>query len=116
MTVKELYDAVGADYNDASNRLLDDARIKKYVLKYVEQTELADLEKALKEERWEDAFRNAHNIKGISLNLSLTNLHDPSSELCEMLRNGKPAEDPSPLFEKVKQSHEKFYALVKELD
>lgn len=116
MNVKELYEAVGADYNDALSRLIDDARIKKYVLKYVDQPELSELEKAIKEKRWEDAFRNAHNIKGVSMNLSLTNLQKPTSDLCELLRGGNPCEDPLPLFEKVKQSHENFFAIVKKLD
>lgn len=115
MTVKECYEKMGANYEDALSRLLDDTRIKKYLLKYVEKNELADLESALKDKRWKDLFMYAHNMKGFGLNLSLTQIHKSSDILCESVRSGEPNQDVEPLFKAVKEAHENMFAAVKEL-
>ena len=72
------------------------------------------LEKEM-EEKWEDAFRDAHNLKGISVNLGLQNLFESSTELCESMRNGKPAVDIQPMFDRVKQDYETVVAAIAQL-
>lgn len=116
MTVKECYERMGANYDEALSRLLDDARIKKYLLKYAENSELGELTRALSNKNYQDAFLHAHNIKGFGLNLSLVKLFVTSDRLCEALRNGVPKEDPEPLFQAVKEAHEDLFAAVNELE
>lgn len=115
MTVKECYDALGADYNDVIGRLMTDDRVKKYLLKYVEKSELASLEDAMQKKDWNAAFGAAHNMKGVALNLSLTRLAAAASDLCEMLRGGTPKGDTEPLFRRVKEEHEALFSAVKAL-
>ena len=46
------------------------------------------LERSLKEENVEEAFRAAHTLKGVCQNLGFTNLYQPTYELTEVLRAG----------------------------
>lgn len=115
MTVKECYEKLGADYGEVIGRLMSDDRVKKYLLKYADKSELPALEDAMQKKDWDAAFSAAHNMKGIALNLSLTPLASSSSELCELLRGGTPKGDPAPLFNEVKAAHEALFSAVKEL-
>ena len=111
MTEKEFYDQIGGDYADAMSRLLDEKRVVKYLNKFLSATDFAEMEKAIDESRWEDAFRFSHNLKGVALNLSLKVLAASASELCERFRHGPPEGDFSDLREQVRRD----YALVTSL-
>lgn len=52
MTVRECYERLGGDYNDALGRLLTEKRAKKYLLKYASKSELPALEDAMKKKDW----------------------------------------------------------------
>lgn len=106
MNIRECYAAFGGDFDDVMNRLMKEERVAKYARMF-ESSAGADYEllhTALKEERYEDAFRAVHNLKGVSANLSLTPLFETSRVLCEALRHGKPAEDPEPMLKKVEEA------------
>ncbi len=49
MTVKECYDAMGADYEDVAGRLRTDERIRKFVLKVLNDSSYALLCSSLEE-------------------------------------------------------------------
>lgn len=105
MTVKEYYAQIGGDYADVMSRLMKEERVLKYLRMFSTGTDYAEMDIALAEERWEDAFRNAHNLKGISLNLALTPLAKASSVLCEAIRHGKPTEDISGMVAEVEDAY-----------
>ena len=75
MTVKECYEAIGADYEEVLRRLANEERVKRFLL------------------------------KGICLNLSITRLAESSSALTESLRAGGWSEEAGPLFERVKDDY-----------
>lgn len=107
MTVKECYDAMGADYNDVFGRLRSDERIQRFLLKVLEDDSYDLLVKSLEEKNIEEAFRAAHTIKGVCMNLSLTRLYKSSQTLTEALRNRHDyGDDIQPLFEKVTADYE----------
>lgn len=87
MTVKECYEAMGADYDGVFSRLRTDERIKKFLLKVLDDKSYDLLLSSLESKNMEDAFRAAHTLKGISQNLSITRLYSSSSELSEALRD-----------------------------
>ena len=92
MNIAEFYQSLGVNVNDVLNRLRNEGLIKKYLLKFAEDSSFSDLEKAISEKNYQNAFRAAHTIKGICLNLELRSLSGPSVELTELLRSGAPQE------------------------
>lgn len=88
MTVKEFYTAIGGDYEGTIARLSTDARIKKAALKFENDPNYNELLRALKSGNVKDAFRAAHTLKGICLNLGFDSLYRSASAITEILRAG----------------------------
>lgn len=86
MTVKELYAQIEGDYEDASERLMNDELISKFVLKFLNDKSYADLKAAVANGDIDLSFRAAHTIKGVAANLGFTKLQMAASELTEQLR------------------------------
>ena len=75
MTLEECYRALGGSYSDVLARLIDDKMITKYLNKFTQDTCYRDIFTALENNDYETAFRAAHTLKGICLNLGLENLY-----------------------------------------
>ena len=89
MTIKECYDAMGADYQNTLNRFPNEAFIKKFVLKFLDDNSYANLKEAIAAGNVEEAFRAAHTLKGVCLNLGFDNLYKASSAITEIFRAGE---------------------------
>ena len=89
MTVKECYDAMGADYEDVMRRLRTDERVKKFLLKILDDKTFHLLNQSMEEQNMDEAFRAAHTLKGVCQNLSLTRLYGSSNQLSEQLRENR---------------------------
>ena len=87
MTVRECYEAIGGNYEDVLGRLQNEALIRKFTLKFLDDQSYLQLKQALENKNYEDAFRSAHTLKGISQNLSFDRLYEVSNELTELLRD-----------------------------
>lgn len=106
MTVKECYDIMGADYAGVESRLRTEERIKKFLLKVLNDKSYGLLCSSIEQNNMEEAFRAAHTLKGISQNLSLTTLYESSSALSEQLReNQQYNKEVEQLFEQVKKDY-----------
>lgn len=105
MTLKEVYDKINGDYNGVIHRLMDEKRVKKFLLKFPVDTSFADLRKALESGDCDMAFRAAHTLKGVCQNLGITVLFESSNELTEHLRGGN-LEGSDELFEKVAKDYD----------
>lgn len=106
MTVKECYDAMGADYEDVLGRLRKDERIQKFVLKLLNDKSYELLINSMEAGDMNEAFRAAHTLKGVCQNLSITALYHSSAELADRLRDGQEyGEDVAPLLERVKKDY-----------
>ena len=77
---------MGADYEGLLSRLGSEALIKKFAVKFLADGSFQDLKTSLEAGEAEQAFRAAHTLKGICLNLGFDNLYKPSEELTELLR------------------------------
>ena len=101
MNIKECYDSIGADFEDVLGRLGSEKLIERFALKFLDD----DLKEALAEKNAENAFRAAHTLKGVFLNLGLKNLYTVSSDLTEKLR-GRSLDGADELFEKVREQYD----------
>ncbi len=86
MILKECYDAFGGDYESVKLRITKDEMLKKFVLKFLSEPSYQNLCEALDGGNYEDAFRAAHSLKGVSANLGFARLEKSSSEMTELLR------------------------------
>ena len=106
MTVRECYEAMGADYEDVLGRLRKDERIQKFVLKLLNDKSYELLMNSMEAGDMTEAFRAAHTLKGVCQNLSNTALYHSSAELADRLRDGQEyGEDVAPLLERVKKDY-----------
>lgn len=80
MTIEECYVKMGANYQDVIKRLPSAKMIEKFALKFKDDTSFQELEMALNEKQVELAFRAAHTLKGVCMNLGF--------EITESLRAG----------------------------
>lgn len=106
MTVQEFYQQINGDYEGVLQRLMDDERIRKFLNRFPEEKLYEKLNEAMAKENYADAFRYAHSIKGVCMNLGLSILQKSSDELCEALRDGKKPENLNELYEAAKEDYE----------
>ena len=86
MTIQECYAALEGDYQEVLSRLYSDALVQRFVGKFLSDPSFSLLDRSMKERNYEEAFRAAHTLKGVTQNLSFTRLYRSSHELTEALR------------------------------
>ncbi|MBP9001783.1 MAG: Hpt domain-containing protein [Lachnospiraceae bacterium] len=116
LNLRERYEAFGGDYDSVINRLREDARIIKYLIKFMDYHYDKLIKDTLEAKDYETAFREAHNLKGVCANLSIDKLGASASELTEALRGGNPKEDISELVEAVKHDYDMTIEALKGLE
>lgn len=106
MTLREMYDDIGGDYEEVINRL-GGARGEALLLRLMgmlpNDKSMEELQRALETKDYELAFRAAHTYKGIVMNLGLGPLVDIAKELTEYLREGKENERIIPLYDELEK-------------
>ena len=83
---------MGIDSKTVVRRLASEALVKKYLKKLMDDATYSQLIRAMEEEEYDVAFRAAHTLKGLCLNLGLEPLGEISSQMTELLR--APNRDP----------------------
>lgn len=116
MTVKELYETLGEDYNEVFSRIGNDKWIEKYLKKFTAEDYVAELVTAIKDQQWEALFKSSHSLKGLALNLGLGKLAETSTKLCETVRHGAPSIDVTPLFEETEKEYKAAIEQILKLD
>ena len=115
MTVKECYEQMGSDYEGVLGRLGSEAIVKRFALKFLQDPSFAQLKESLAKNDGEEAFRAAHTLKGICLNLGFSQLTEDVVNITEILRTGK-LEGTDELFSKIQTTYENTVAAIKKLD
>ena len=88
-------DAAGADVDGALNRFMGKTSLyKKFMKKFLEDRSYPDMLESLAGHDPEEAFRQAHTLKGVAGNLGINNLLAVLVPMVEVLRAGKePSEE-----------------------
>ena len=115
MIIKECYYHMGADYEGVLRRIGKEDLLLRFLCRLLEEDSYASLQKALDAGDTEAAFRAAHSLKGICMNMGLTLLCRSSSALAEELRDGKITPAATSLFDQVTQDYQTMVRNTKEL-
>ena len=99
MTVLERYARLGEDGADVVRRFGSEAAAEHFMHRFTEDGSMAELRDAVQNGDADTAFRAAHTLKGISLNMGFVRLHRASDALTEALRGGSLAQVPDLLAE-----------------
>ena len=114
MELKEVYEKIGGDYDDVVRRLMGEKLVRKFLLKFLDDKSYADLGRTLSEGDYKEAFRAAHTLKGVCLNLGFTELYKVSAELTEVLR-GRETAGSDALYAQVKEQYTTLTDAIREL-
>ena len=108
MTLRECYDSIGSNFDKAVTRMCNkESMLAKFAKKFPSDPTYTGLVEAFGSGDMPTAFRMAHTLKGLCLNLGLDKLQASASELTEALRNTEAVADNAPeLLERVKQDYE----------
>ena len=87
MTTQELYAKLGANYEEAKGRMMNDALINRFLLKFAQTYSLDALLAAQEKHDGHALFEAAHSLKGVCGNLALTKLYTLASDLTEKTRS-----------------------------
>ncbi len=83
----------GADVEGTLHRFMgNEALFLKFLLKFKDDMNYRGLLDSLDGEKYEEAFKYAHTLKGVSANLGLDPIGRPASALTELLRGKTVAE------------------------
>ena len=115
MTVKECYEQMGSDYEGVLGRMGSEAMIKRFALKFLQDPSFNNLKENLEKNDGEEAFRAAHTLKGVCLNLGFDELYEASAEITEKLR-GKETAGSEDRFQKVEEKYQKTVNAIKGLE
>ena len=114
MTIRECYEKIGGDFDGVLKRLGSEALVQRFAVKFVSDTSFSELKAGVEAQDAEKAFRGAHTLKGVCLNLGLDSLYSVSSELTESLRNRKFEDGYKELLSKVEEEYLKTVDAIKE--
>ena len=115
ITLAEFYARLGGSREELLKRIPTEKMILKFVNMYKADPSYGQLTAAVKVEDWQSAFRAAHALKGVALNLGFERLQAAASTLAEALRGAKPLTDPS-LLEAVTREQEETMAALSALE
>ena len=88
MTLQQVYESIGADYQGVMERLPSESFVRRFALKFLQDDSFSQLKQALADGDAATAFRAAHTLKGVCQNLGFENLFAPDYALTEALRGG----------------------------
>ena len=114
MTIKELYEAVGGDYEDIYSRFGNEEMIKMFLDMFLREPSFGKLKEAMEADDMETAFAMAHTVKGVCANIAFKRLQELSSELTEDLRGGKDIAAAKELFPRALACYEDTVNMIKE--
>lgn len=114
MTVREAYEKLGEDYEDMMYRINENMLLRLLDM-LLKDRNYADICQALKRRDYETAFRGAHTLKGVALNLGLTCLAEKAGALTEALRGRRDNKDISPAFDEFDRTYQNMNAIFTEL-
>ena len=86
MTLARFYESLGGSLPAVLARIPSEAMVRKFARMYAGDTSCDELVRAVEAKDWQTAFRAAHTLKGICLNLGFQDLYKESAAVTERLR------------------------------
>lgn len=114
MSVKDFYETIGGNYQVAIDRLGSDSIIKVFIQKFKEEKNYSELISAVECGDIEKSFAAAHNLKGVSGNMSFDGLFNVVNSLVEQLRPQTEIAN-KVLVEKITDEYEKIILAIGQL-
>ena len=118
MNLQECYQAFGGDYEDTMKRMGMERLLQKFMLKFLDDKSFEELCSSMEQKKYEEAFRAAHTLKGLCLNLGFKTLAESSSSLTEALRSQQFEEsnlvEIMKMLEQVKRNYEMTVSVITE--
>lgn len=116
MTAKECYEKIGGNYEEVLGRLMNEERIRRFAGMFLSDESFAGLRSAMEAKDYDQAFRMAHTLKGVSQNLSLAALYEAVNEITEALREThRDVELAEHLYPSVQEQYERTCNGIREL-
>ena len=114
MTIQEAYGELGGNYEEMSYRI-NEKLLPRLISMLLKDSNYTDICTALEHCDYEVAYRGAHTLKGIALNLGLTPLAEKAGALTETLRDREENINIGPAFSEFKQEYENMAAVFSQL-
>lgn len=111
MTLKECYNKLNGNYEEALSRLMNETLMDRFVRKFPSDPSMQALLDKVAEGDWPEAFKAAHTLKGVAGNMSFTELQQSASALTEQMRGQNAPCDPE-LLGKVVESYEQVMQAI----
>lgn len=115
MRIDELYEMTGDNYANVLERFGNEETLAYIMRKFPRDPNFRELKRALESGDNEKAFRAAHTLKGISLNLGFDGMNKPLSVLTEILR-GRASGNTAELFSEVEKEYDRIVELIAVMD
>ena len=90
---KKLLIENGADVETTIKRFMgNEGLYVKFLMKFQDDKNYESIQEHVADGKYEDAFNDAHTLKGVSANLGLNPIYEGASKLVELLRGKQPEE------------------------
>lgn len=120
MQLKECYDVFGGSFESVKQRIPNEQIIKKFLNKFLSEESFSNLKSMLEKEEYEEAFRAAHSLKGVSANLGFDTLYSSSAEMTELLREyaSSPVDQEACIecFQRVSEHYEAIVTTIRQME
>ncbi|WP_082989587.1 Hpt domain-containing protein [Christensenella intestinihominis] len=115
VTIEECYAGLGSSYEKVVARLGKRERVEKFLSRFPADESYPTLCGAIEEGRGEEAFRAAHSLKGICMNLGLETLYGAANALTEALRGRRVTGEAKMLFAQVRNEYDRTTSYIGKL-
>jgi len=116
MTIEECYEVIESDYKSVLKRFGNEAMVKRFAIKFLNDPSFNELKDGIENNDVEKAFRAAHTLKGICLNLGFDKLFEVSSALTEELRGKDKLPECSDMFAAVEKQYDMLIENIKKVE
>ncbi len=115
MTIRECYESIGADFEVVFARMMKkEALVEKFAKKFLNDKSYSELLNAFEVGDADAAFRAAHTLKGVTMNLGFSNMYQPVSALTEIFRGGT-LENAEAQLQELKEEYRKTIAALQQV-
>jgi diguanylate cyclase (GGDEF)-like protein len=113
ITVKDCYESFNGNYEEAKQRLMDDKRIERFMLKFLSDDTMDQIKAAITRGNYEELHRAVHTLKGLAASLSFTELQYAAEDFADQLDRTKGTVDQD-LFEHLEVCYARVVETIEE--